>query len=80
MAMTTAYHLEKAGFVSLFSYAGPVFAFILGIFLLGEVPDAYALAGTALVVLSALFLIRNQTLENEKDVLFTLPQTTDEVR
>ena len=80
MAMTRAYQTEEAGFVSLFSYTGPLFAFLLGTVLFGEVPDVYAFAGAALVLGSALFLIRYQTLENEKHVLLPLPETADKIR
>ncbi|MFH1017734.1 MAG: DMT family transporter [Pseudomonadota bacterium] len=80
MAMTRAYHMEKAGFVSLFSYTGPVFAFLLGMFFFREIPDVYAVVGAALVLGSALFLVRHQALKNEKDVLFALPEPADEVR
>ncbi len=57
VAMTKAYALDKAARVGAVGYSGVVFAQILGVLFLHEIPSVRQLAGAALVVLSGVFLV-----------------------
>ncbi|MCB9697577.1 MAG: DMT family transporter [Alphaproteobacteria bacterium] len=48
--LTRAYALGEAAEVAVYSYATPVFAYVLGLLVLGEVPAAPSVVGTLLVV------------------------------
>lgn len=50
LTMTRAYKMERAGIVSMFTYSGPIYAYLAGLFLFHEMPDIWAVAGTAIVI------------------------------
>jgi drug/metabolite transporter (DMT)-like permease len=56
VAMTKAYGLDRAARVGALGYSGVVFAQILGVVFLAEIPTGRQLGGAALVLLSGAFL------------------------
>ena len=57
-ALTRAYAQAEAARVSVFAYATPVFAYLLGLALLAEVPPVTSLVGAAVVVLAGVLAAR----------------------
>lgn len=60
MAMTQAFRLAPASIVAPFEYLALVFAVGLGYLFWGEVPDAYILAGSAIVIASGLYILHRE--------------------
>lgn len=59
--MIEAYRLGEAAAVSPFKYTGIVWGALLGYLFWGTVPDAFILAGGALVVASGLYILHRET-------------------
>lgn len=59
--MIEAYRLGEAAVVSPFKYTGIVWGALLGYLFWGTVPDAFILAGGALVVASGLYILHRET-------------------
>jgi drug/metabolite transporter (DMT)-like permease len=55
-----AYRLGETSFVAPFDYSKILFAVLLGFVFFGEVPDAWALAGAAIIVASTLYIARRE--------------------
>jgi len=53
--LTLAYHQAPATKISIYNYAHVLFAFLLGLALWGEVPDAVSIAGAVLILLAAVY-------------------------
>ncbi|MBD3349611.1 MAG: EamA family transporter [Candidatus Eisenbacteria bacterium] len=53
--LTLAYHQAPATKISIYNYAHVVFAFLLGLAIWGEVPDALSIVGTVLIVAAAVY-------------------------
>ena len=53
---TRAYGAEKAGIVSAISYSNVIFSVILGFFIGDKIPDAHAIVGMILIILSGLVI------------------------
>lgn len=53
LAITAAYTLAPAKEISVFDYSQVIFASLLGILFLNEVPDAFSLIGYAIVIVTA---------------------------
>ncbi|MED5358294.1 MAG: DMT family transporter [Pseudomonadota bacterium] len=56
-----AHRWAEASVIAPFRYTALVWAFILGYFLWGDVPDAWLLSGSALVVASGLYILHRET-------------------
>jgi drug/metabolite transporter (DMT)-like permease len=54
MLLTSAYSRERASVVSPFSYLAPVFSYILGFVVFGEVPTVEGMLGGALVITASI--------------------------
>lgn len=61
MAMTEAFRLAPVAVVAPFDYGALVFAVLFGYLIWGDFPDAYILAGAALVVASGLYILHRET-------------------
>jgi drug/metabolite transporter (DMT)-like permease len=55
--LTQAYRLAEANFVACFEYTAIIWATLGGYLFWGEVPDAYALIGAALIVVAGLYVL-----------------------
>jgi len=55
--LTQAYRLAEANFVACFEYTAIIWATLGGYLFWGEVPDAYALIGAALIVAAGLYVL-----------------------
>ena len=55
--MTDALRYGEASLLSLYKYSGIVWALILGFLLWHEVPDAWTLSGTGLIIASGLYIV-----------------------
>jgi drug/metabolite transporter (DMT)-like permease len=53
--LTLAYHQAPATKISIYNYSHVIFAFLAGLVLWGEVPDALSIAGAVLIVAAALY-------------------------
>jgi drug/metabolite transporter (DMT)-like permease len=53
--LTLAYHQAPATKISIYNYAHVLFAFLAGLALWGEVPDAVSIAGAGLIVVAAVY-------------------------
>jgi len=58
IALTLGYHHAPATRVSIYVYAHIIFAFLWGLLLWGEMPDALSIAGTVLIILAAVYNYR----------------------
>jgi drug/metabolite transporter (DMT)-like permease len=61
MAMTEAFRIAPVALIAPFNYASLVFAMAFGYAFWGEVPDAFLLAGAAIVVASGLYILHRET-------------------
>lgn len=57
LSIVAATRAGDAAFISLFRYTRMLFALILGVFILGEAPDALTLLGAAIVISAGLFTL-----------------------
>ena len=55
--LAQAYRMAEANYVTSFEYSAMIWATLGGYLFWGEVPDAYTLAGTALIVGAGLFML-----------------------
>jgi drug/metabolite transporter (DMT)-like permease len=53
--LTLAYHQAPATKISIYNYAHVLFAFVLGLALWGEVPDAVSIGGAVLIIVAAVY-------------------------
>jgi drug/metabolite transporter (DMT)-like permease len=58
VALTLGYHQAPATRISIYVYAHILFAFLWGLALWGELPDALSIVGTIMIVLAALYNYR----------------------
>jgi len=58
IALTLGYHQAPATRVSIYVYAHILFAFLWGLLLWGEMPDALSIVGTVLIILAAVYNYR----------------------
>lgn len=58
VALTLGYHQAPATKVSIYVYAHVIFAFLLGLVLLDEVPDAFSIVGTVMILVAAIYNYR----------------------
>ncbi|MFH1864401.1 MAG: DMT family transporter [Candidatus Eisenbacteria bacterium] len=58
MALTLGYHQAPVTRVSIYVYAHILFAFLWGLALWGEMPDALSIVGTVLIILAAVYNYR----------------------
>jgi len=58
IALTLGYHQAPATRVSIYVYAHVLFAFLWGLALWGEMPDALSIVGTVLIILAAVYNYR----------------------
>lgn len=59
--MIEAHRWAEASVIAPFRYSALIWAFILGYFLWGDIPDAWLLSGSALVVASGLYILHRET-------------------
>jgi drug/metabolite transporter (DMT)-like permease len=59
--LTNAFRMAPMAVVAPFDYAALVYAFILGYFCFGEVPDAYLITGGLTVVASGIYIVHRET-------------------
>ena len=59
--MIKAHLWAEASIVAPFRYSALIWAFILGYFLWGDIPDLWLLSGSALVVASGLYILLHET-------------------
>ncbi len=64
--LTYAYKNEAASWVAPFSYIAVIFSFILGLILFNEIPDFYSIAGSCLVIISCILLMRTRRAPNSE--------------
>jgi len=55
ICLTLAYHQAPATKISIYNYAHVLFAFVLGLALWGEVPDAVSITGAVLIIAAAVY-------------------------
>jgi len=60
--LTNAFRLAPMSVVAPFDYTALVYAFILGYFCFGEVPDAYLITGGLTVVASGIYIVHRETI------------------
>ena len=53
--------LGETSFVMPFDYLRIVYSFLLGIILFSEVPDVWSFVGAVIIVISSLYLIKNES-------------------
>jgi len=58
IALTLGYHQAPATRVSIYVYAHILFAFLWGLLLWGEMPDALSIVGTVMIILAAVYNYR----------------------
>jgi drug/metabolite transporter (DMT)-like permease len=58
IALTLGYHQAPATRISIYVYAHIIFAYLWGLALWGEMPDALSIIGTALIILAAIYNYR----------------------
>jgi len=58
IALTLGYHYAPATRVSIYVYAHIIFAFLWGLLLWGEMPDALSIVGTVMIILAAVYNYR----------------------
>jgi drug/metabolite transporter (DMT)-like permease len=63
LAMTEAFRIAPAAVIAPFEYTAMVWAVVLGYWLWGDLPDAFIIAGSAIVVASGLYIFRRETRE-----------------
>ncbi|MEO8668071.1 MAG: DMT family transporter [Bauldia sp.] len=56
-----AFALAPAAMITPFTYGQMVAAILFGVLVLGEVPDRWTLAGTALIILAGIYVLRRET-------------------
>jgi drug/metabolite transporter (DMT)-like permease len=61
MAMTEAFRIAPVSLIAPFNYASLVFAMAFGYAFWGDTPDAFLLAGAAIVVASGLYILHRET-------------------
>jgi drug/metabolite transporter (DMT)-like permease len=66
LAMTQAFRIAPAAVIAPFEYTAMVWAVVLGYWLWGDLPDAFIIAGSAIVVASGLYIFRRETREAAK--------------
>src|SRR5262249_41126199 len=59
--LTNAFRSAPMSVVAPFDYTALVYAFILGYFCFGEVPDAYLITGALTVVASGIYIVHRET-------------------
>jgi drug/metabolite transporter (DMT)-like permease len=65
LLLIEAFARAPAAALAPFTYVQIVAATAFGIVVFGEVPDAWTLSGTALVILAGVYVLRRQVLESE---------------
>ena len=55
LCLTFAYHQAPATKISIYNYAHVIFAFLMGFFLWGEMPDPLGISGAAIIIAAAFY-------------------------
>jgi drug/metabolite transporter (DMT)-like permease len=61
LAMTQAFRIAPAAVIAPFEYTAMIWAVVLGFWVWGDLPDAYILVGSVIVVASGLYIFRRET-------------------
>ena len=64
LVLIRAFSMAPAAVLTPFTYAQIIAATLLGVVVFGDVPDAWAVAGMALIALAGLYVLRRQASEN----------------
>ena len=68
LALIRAYRVSTAGVIAPFQYTQIIWAILFGSLLFGEVPDAFVLVGSTLIITSGIFIIwREYKVESEQE-------------
>jgi drug/metabolite transporter (DMT)-like permease len=68
MAMTQAFRMAPASIIAPFEYLALVFAGTIGYLVWREVPDAFVLVGSAVVIASGLYILHRETVRGRRAI------------
>ena len=66
-AVTKAYTIASPSLIAPFEYTALIWSALLGYLLWNDIPDAYAISGTVLILGSGIYIIHRETLKREDD-------------
>lgn len=65
IVVTMAFRIAEAAIVAPFEYTSMIWAVLFGALIWGDVPSAYVLAGSGIIILMALYILRRERLSHE---------------
>jgi drug/metabolite transporter (DMT)-like permease len=73
-AVTKAYAIASPSLIAPFEYTALIWSAILGYLIWGDVPDAWAVAGAALIIGSGVYIIHRETLKRVQNLEGEAPE------
>ena len=66
VAMASAYRVAPAAVLAPFEYTSMIWAVLFGLSIWGDVPDAWVIAGSAVVIASGLYILHRETMRRTR--------------